>query len=240
MKNLLNKKAVPQGVDYTIVALSEDGKVKVQGGTPTPPPTPSIPNNEIWYTTTNGNIIELSEYWGGEELISNTYEDGKGIMVFANDVTDITKAFDMEHREEDETQLLSVTLPNSIEIIGECAFYGCIYLPSIEMPSGVTSIEPGAFHFCRSLTSIVIPNSVTSISISSFYSCTSLTSATIGSGVTSIDMLAFSKCSSLTSVTYNGTMEEWNAISKGSDWKTDVPSTCMVHCTDGDISIADA
>ncbi len=70
-----------------------------------------------------------------------------------------------------------------------------------------------------------------------FYSCSSLTSITIPNRVTSIGDDAFYNCSSLTSITYNGTMSEWKAISKGSSWQYNVPSTCKVHCTDGDLSI---
>ena len=61
--------------------------------------------------------------------------------------------------------------------------------------------------------------------------------------------MAFYNCSGLTSVNYTGTIEEWNAISKGSktieewnvinkkgNWNYNVPAT-VVHCTDGDVDI---
>jgi len=40
----------------------------------------------------------------------------------------------------------------------------------------------------------------------------------------------------LETITYNGTIEEWNAIAKKSQWNQDIPAT-VVHCSDGDANI---
>ena len=99
------------------------------------------------------------------------------------------------------TNLVSVTIPESVRYLGENTFYECISLTSITIPNSVTSIDDGAFYECRSLTSITIPNSVTRIGYGAFYGCRSLTSITILNGVTSIGSEAFYGCSSLTSIT---------------------------------------
>ena len=138
------------------------------------------------------------------------------------------------------SSLTSVTIPDSVTSIGERAFRDCSGLTSVTMPNNVTSIGEDAFYGCSSLTSITIPNSITSISNHTFNSCSNLISVTIQDSVTSIGISAFNGCRNLTSVTYNGTTTQWNAITKGIYWKLNVPSTCIVHCTDGDISIADA
>jgi hypothetical protein len=59
-------------------------------------------------------------------------------------------------RENCET-LVSVTLPNTVNSIGEQAFYGCIGLANITIPNSVTSIGNAAFGECTGLTSITIP-----------------------------------------------------------------------------------
>ena len=98
----------------------------------------------------------------------------------------------------------------------------------------VTSIGGYAFAWCTSLTSVTIGNSVTSIGVWAFYGCTSLTSVTIPDSVTIIGEDAFSWCDSLTSVTFEGTVAQWNAISKGSDWNLDTPFTKVI-CSDGTV-----
>ena len=135
------------------------------------------------------------------------------------------------------TGLTSITIPNSVTTIGNLAFQNCTGLTSVTIPDSVASIGYRAFENCTSLTIITIPDGVTSIEESAFQCCTGLTSVTIGNGVTSIGYRAFINCTSLTNINFNGTMEEWNAITKGYYWNGDVPSTCKVVCTDGTISI---
>ena len=97
--------------------------------------------------------------------------------------------------------ITSLTIPDSVTSIGNCAFSGCIGLTSITIPDSVTSIGVGAFEDCTGLTSIIIPNSVTSIGDHAFEGCLDLSSVTIGNSVTSIGGSAFRYCTGLTSIT---------------------------------------
>ena len=128
----------------------------------------------------------------------------------------------------------------SVTSIGDAAFESCTGLTSVTIPDSVTSIGWSAFIGCTRLTSITIPDSVTSIGSSAFSGCSSLTSITIPDSVTSIGGYAFQGCRRLTSITFNGTIAQWNAISKGNNWKKSVPRACKVVCTDGEISISEA
>jgi len=91
-----------------------------------------------------------------------------------------------------------------------------------------------AFIGCGSLTNITVPDSVTSIGGFAFRNCSRLGRITIGNGVTSIGYSAFYDCRRLIGITFNGTIEQWNAIEKGSDWNN--YADCPIHCTDGDIA----
>ena len=76
--------------------------------------------------------------------------------------------------------LTSITIPDSVIIIGELAFNDCTGFTSITIPDGVTSVDNGAFGNCLGLTNITIPNSVTSIDNNAFYDCTALTDVWYG------------------------------------------------------------
>ena len=51
-------------------------------------------------------------------------------------------------------ELTSITIPNSIETIGEQAFQGCTGLKSVTIGSGVTAIGAKAFNYCNALETV--------------------------------------------------------------------------------------
>ncbi len=89
------------------------------------------------------------------------------------------------------------TIPNSVNTIGNSAFYRCPGLTSVTIPNSVTTIEDWAFSYCDGLTSVTFPNSVTKIGVAAFYFSSGLTSVNIPNGVTSIEITAFRGCTSL-------------------------------------------
>ena len=177
----------------------------------------SIPKNQIHYTTTDGEALWLYKIVSasGAEIVSNTYKDGKGVITFNGEVTEIgVSAFcicdDLKSIIIPDgvtsiyngafsycKNLESVTFGSSVKTIGDEVFQGCDKLKSITIPDGVTSIGSSAFKSCESLTNIVIPDSVTSIGERAFEYCKNLESVTIGSGVKYIGEKAFSSCYAL-------------------------------------------
>lgn len=107
---------------------------------------------------------------------------------------------------EKVTEITDVVIPDSVETIRDCAFYGWENLKTIKVPTTVNSIGDYAFGACSSLTSITIPNSVTSIGCGAFRGCSSLTSITIPDGVTSIEESTFWYCKKLQNVTLPNTV----------------------------------
>ncbi len=101
----------------------------------------------------------------------------------------------------------TVDIPESVESIGEGAFYACSSLTEVTIPGNVKSIGVMAFQECTALTEITIPGSVESIGLQAFDSCTALEKVTIGEGVESIGHYAFDVCPSLTSIVYEGKTE---------------------------------
>lgn len=135
------------------------------------------------------------------------------------------------------TGLSSIEIPDSVSSIGDGAFDTCYGLKSVTIGSSVTYLGWGAFKNCYGLKSITIPGSVTSINPEEFQYCDSLTSIDIPNSVTEIGENAFNGCTKLKNIMYKGTIAEWKDISKWYGWNEEVPKSCTIHCTDGDIGL---
>ncbi len=191
------------------------------------------PSNEIWYTSSTGNIVTpYATNVFSATIVSNTYENGKGIIKFNGNITSIGGyAF------QNCSALASVTIPNSVTSIGYEAFMYCSALESVTIPDSVTEIGDFAFYQCyklksfygkfasadnrcliidgvlnsfapAGLTTYTIPNSVTEIGKSAFSECSALTSITIPDSVTKIGDFAFAWCDALTSVNIPNSVTE--------------------------------
>ena len=152
--------------------------------------TTAKPGNEIQYTSTDGQIVTpcIFDPTGagrfpdpvdvfGADIVSNTYVDGKGVIVFDGDVTAVG-----ENAFAGCSNLASITLPETVTSIGNTAFFNCSNLTDIALQPGIVSIGRGAFRDCSSLESIVIPSTVTSIGRSIFAGCTGLMGIEVKSG----------------------------------------------------------
>ena len=131
----------------------------------------------------------------------------------------------------DFSNLISVTIPDSVKSIGINAFKNCVSLTSVSMSNSLTSIGDSAFYRCTSLTNITIPNSVTSIGESAFCLCKSLTSLNIPNGVVSIEESAFDECIRLRKVYYNGTIAQWKSINF--EYGNSYLAEAIIKCSDG-------
>lgn len=83
---------------------------------------------------------------------------------------------------------------------------------------------------------IDLPNTLKYIDGAAFYMFTHLTEIVLPSSLIEIGSEAFRACSNLSNVTYNGTMEEWNNISKGENIFA-LTNVRFIHCSDGNIQI---
>ena len=154
------------------------------------------PNNEIWYTTTTGTKLELTQSGGfGSPYLTNSYSNGKGVIKFEGSITLVG----ISSFSGCET-LASIILPESVTSIGANAFNGCTSLSDISMPETITSIGKSAFAGCSSLSSLTVPANVNFIGASAFSNCTSLREFDMPDNVASVESSLFSGCTSLANV----------------------------------------
>ncbi|MCQ2345577.1 MAG: leucine-rich repeat domain-containing protein [Paludibacteraceae bacterium] len=129
--------------------------------------TDSIPNNQIWYTSTDGQIVSPNSGGGARfnvNIVSNTYENGQGIITFDGDLVWIGQSAFYS------TNLTTVILPNSLKTLNTTCFLECMDLQSVTLPMGIdTTIGQGAFATCSSLTSISILRNAAIDSINTKY-----------------------------------------------------------------------
>ena len=101
---------------------------------------------------------------------------------------------------DDNYNLSTVSIPNSVKNIDVGAFYKCRYLKSVNLPSDIKTINEYTFRFCNSLTNITIPDSVQSIGDMAFENCCSLSDVVLPDNVISIGRYSFDSCYNLSEI----------------------------------------
>ena len=94
----------------------------------------------------------------------------------------------------------SYEIGSTVKEIGYGAFSYCYFLESVTISNSVETIGERAFYWSANIASIVIPNSVTSVGIYAFSDCYGLESVTIGTGIDTISAYMFNWCNDLSSV----------------------------------------
>ena len=165
-------------------------------------------------------VVPLSTKVTDEDL-AEAYTDEYGVK-FSPDRKRLLKA---------PRDLVSYTIPDTVIVICDEAFFYRKRLTSLTIPNSVTAIGDRAFWICSSLTSLTIPESVTTIGVNAFRGlilqldnrsphfyvednvlftadkkhliayCSRQTSYSIPNSVTAIGDGAFTLCSRLTSLT---------------------------------------
>ena len=183
------------------------------------------PLGEIWYTTTDGNISGDASSLPG--MVSNTYENGKGVIKFEGDSIAIGGgAF--------SSNLKTIKIPQNVASFKYNSFSGADNLIEVYWNAAAATAQKFNYYYLFSgspiercyfgpetrtipqnifnstesyaktdetLKTVVFMDGVTSIGGGTFNSCRRLTSIEIPNSVTSIGYQAFSGCSGLTSVT---------------------------------------
>ena len=164
--------------------------------------------SELYITTTEREPwFEISES-GALEFISSKYTgtwDTLRIPHVVNGtvVRELAKNFCINCKE-----LVSVTIPDTVEVIGDQAFLNCELLSSVTFGKSVKTIAQRAFIDCMALEEIIIPDTVESLGQRAFNNCAALKRITLGKGITQIGGYTFSNCTALETVALSSPVTE--------------------------------
>jgi len=149
------------------------------------------------YSLTNGEA-SISGYFGSGGAVTIPYElNGASVVRIESDWPGI---FGRIWNNYFGYSITSITIPNSVRVIGKNGFYGLASLTNIVLPDSVTLIGESAFYGCALLQNILIPSNVTNIGKNAFSGCTKLSNILIPDNVASIGNDAFLGCSGLTNI----------------------------------------
>lgn len=143
-------------------------------------PDPNVvdPNDFVYADVGEG--YTLCAYYGdaNEIVVPETY-NGKPVIALEQ------WAF------SDRVNLQSVTLPDSVKVIGEDAFANCMTLKTVNLGNGVEHIGLMAFANCLSLESIYLPDSVVRVDSYAFSNCSVLTNVRMSANITKFSSNVF-------------------------------------------------
>lgn len=202
-------------------------------------------NNEIWYTTVDGqpydfqSIIEQFEEeasYVGPNVISNVFDSNKKLYIMTFDAT-ITQlgptnyatgegllfnAPFLANPSIEQPIIQNIWLPQSVTTLDYLAYFN-IAGEEIRIPKGVATMKYMPIFNNRNLKKLILPNTLTKISLGAIYSNPELQV-----------------------IEFQGTVAQWNNIEKErhvsnegeiTTWIAGSPLVVEVQCTDGNVPI---
>ena len=157
---------------------------------------------------------QLTETTAGTmSLTTATYKNGHNVLNVSGDVVIPSTVYDTDGTAYTVTQIgaygfrgnnqiTSLTLPETLDLIKNYAFYSCTGLKELVLPEGLSNIGTEAFDKCSGITGeLILPESLTSIGTYAFAECSGFTGELkLPQNITSIGSNAFYKCTGFTSL----------------------------------------
>ena len=135
----------------------------------------------------------------------------------------------------DTAGLTSVTIPQAVTAIQSYAFYHTA-IAEVTVPASVKTWGKYVFSGCAKLKTARV--ACDSIGAFAFTRCTALSSLTISANCRTFGENMLTYCESLTAITYEGTIAQWNAITKPVNWMSSGEHSYnnylkKIQCVDG-------
>ena len=110
-----------------------------------------------------------------------------------------------------------IKIPDSVETIGNGAFYECRDLERIALPSALQTLSSVTFYNCTALSEVTFPASLKTIESSAFSGCRNLSKVKLPASLKAIQSSVFHLCINLKTVSYDGSLEQWSRITADND-----------------------
>ena len=173
--------------------------------------------SQLTEITFSNSVKLLSSYWIEE---CNNLTNIK----FNGDLSDWCTLAGLQFLLVNSNQLEKNLFINGTKVEGE-----------IVIPSDVSTISSYAFSHIGGISSVRIESGVR-LGNGSFKYCSSIESVTLDKDIDSIGSTVFASCTNLKTINYQGTVEQWNSISKGTNWNGYITDITII-CTDGKVDV---
>lgn len=168
----------------------------------------------IWFYVDGFTYTVVSEEDRTVEFSRDTYNEYGSTLEIPSKVeysgfefTVISIGKDAFNNQLSQRRLKEITLPESIEEIGENAFSQCEVLEKVTLNEGLKRIGSHAFNGCRSLSTIDLPSSLVEVGEWVMSDCKSLETISWPEKIKEIPNCFFSGCSQLKEVNFSGDVE---------------------------------
>lgn len=181
-------------IDYTVTAIGDSAF----GSFPTPTNVSSV------FIPATVRSIGDSAFSYCNALTTVTFAEGSQLKSIG-----LAAFYGTEHA---YPRFKEIKIPDSVETIGNGAFYYCQNLERIALPSALQKLSNATFYGCTALSEVTFPASLKTIESSAFSGCRNLSKVKLPASLTTIQSSVFHRCSALKTVSYDGSLEQWSQI----------------------------
>ncbi len=155
----------------------------------------AITANADIYTAESGVDYKISE--DGTYIIVIGYSDILPSVTIESEIDGLPVKEISKSAFQNHSEIYSVYIPDSVEVIGEAAFRNCPNLRSVRLPEGLTELPFECFRDCKLLNGLILPEGLKKIDHFCFHNCTKLGELKIPSSVNELGYDVFLHCESI-------------------------------------------